>query len=183
MEGGAWIRTQSLREARSQRCTGSARIAGARARAAAPPEAGLRGPETAPPPRRAATPPSRSFPRGSRFHSLQIRGGAGRAQAQWAAEVVSRGEGKGPAGLREGRRAPPFPLAGSSGRQHVRPRPGSSPARPLPGSGHAAAYLCRRDGARPGRYAGGKRGLLKSLGAGLQPRACGPGVGLGEAEL
>lgn len=58
---------------------------------------------------------------------------------------------------------------GSSRRPHVQPSPRSAPSRPLPGRGHAAAFLCRRDGARPGRYEGGKRGLLlRFLTAGLR---------------
>lgn len=56
---------------------------------------------------RAATPLSRSLPPRPAFHSVQLRGGARRAQAQWEAEVGTREEGKGPAALREGQRAQP----------------------------------------------------------------------------
>lgn len=162
----------------SQRLTASVCVTpnpGGLAGASAPPKASLRrSSETAPPPRSTQPRPLPSHSHCEVRSTLhRIRGGATVAQALWAAEVATGEEGKGPAAPSEGHRAPPPapppcpPPRESCGHPHVQPSPGSSLPRPLPGSGQAAAFLCRRDGARPGRYAGGKRGLLKSLRSGL----------------
>lgn len=99
----------SLRKAQSQRSTASARVPAdssppAGAPSSAPSQAaGVR--DGSAPKARAATPPSRPLPLRPTFHAEQVRGGARRAQAHWEAEVAT--QGKEPAALREGQRAPP----------------------------------------------------------------------------
>uniref|UniRef100_A0A8P0N848 C-X9-C motif containing 1 n=1 Tax=Canis lupus familiaris TaxID=9615 RepID=A0A8P0N848_CANLF len=87
--------------------------------------------------------PSRSFPRRSRFHfKYRLRGGARGAQAQWAAEVATRGRRRQERGrrLRRLRRLLRLPRE-APGRRACRPlRPLPSPplpAPPPPGSGQA----------------------------------------------
>lgn len=107
--------------------------------------AGLRAQKTTPPPRRAHSHAPFSVPSRSLFHDgCKIKGGARRAQAQWAAEVATKEEESAHAALCEGRRAPPLlsaPPPGGSGLSHVPPDSGSSPPSPYVGAARGCLPL------------------------------------------